>query len=260
MENAMLSEFLDFCRRNLDHSFAQNFQDLFGLWAAGGKSDGYFVEFGVMSGRNFSNTYMLEKLGWQGIVSEPHPDFMKPILACRDCFYTPRCVFDTTGDTIQFRMVVGRPAMSGIGETQLDDDKADYRNKYNTVDVETVTLNDLLDEFEAPDVVDFISIDTEGSELRILNAFDFTRRRIRSFCIEHNFAQREALAALMKVNSYVRLFPALSAHDDWWILREELDGLGPLDLLVSKQFNEIFEIDLPRRRATLEAFAQQNRA
>ena len=69
----MIKQFTQFCLNNIENSFGQNFQDLFGLWVSGGARSGYFVEFGALNGREFSNTYLLEKLGWGGIVAEPHP-------------------------------------------------------------------------------------------------------------------------------------------------------------------------------------------
>lgn len=247
-----LSAFLAFARANVDHSFAQNFQDLFGLFIGSGRRDGYFVEFGALGGREFSNTYTLEKLGWAGIVAEPHPDYAKHVERNRTCHFSRLCVFDTSGDTVTFRIVKGRPAMSGIAATQLNDDKAEFRNQYREVDVETITLNDLLDAYDAPPVIDFVSIDTEGSEARILSAFDFSRRCIRSFCIEHNHVQRETLAAIMRAAGYKRVFEEVSAHDDWWILETATPPQTSPSLLVGTFFSEVFETNLATRREMLE--------
>ena len=253
---SMLTRFVEFCRRNIEGSFAQNYQDLFALWVASGSRSGYFVEFGVMNGRAFSNSYMLEKLGWSGIVSEPHPGCAKGILANRTCHFSPLCVFDKTGFTVPFRIVNGRPAMSGIGETQLNDDKAELRNNFREVNVQTITLNDLLSKYKAPETIDFVSIDTEGSEERILGAFDFGAHRIRSFCIEHNYIQQKTIATIMHRQGYVRLFPELSAHDDWWVLDSEIHALGDVDLELSRYFVEIFDNGLEKRRQRLERIAE----
>ena len=52
------------------------------------------------------------------------------------------------------------------------------------IDVESVTLKDLLRRFGI-DHVDFLSIDTEGSEYEILEAFDFSVP-IRAITVENN--------------------------------------------------------------------------
>ena len=39
--------------------------------------------------------------------------------------------------------------------------------------METVTLDDLLDEYHAPDIIDYMSIDTEGSEFHVLKRLKF---------------------------------------------------------------------------------------
>lgn len=93
----MIEHFLTFCRENLEQSFSQKFQDLFGLWAAGGRTDGYFVEFGALNGRDFSNSYMLEKYGWSGIISEPHPDYKQRMHEVRRCHISTLCVYDQMG-------------------------------------------------------------------------------------------------------------------------------------------------------------------
>lgn len=250
----MLYSFLEFCRDNLRHSFAQNFQDLFALWVSGGKRDGYFVEFGALNGRDFSNTYMLEKLGWNGIVAEPHPSYADKVPAVRNCHFSTKCVYDKTGDTVEFRTVVGRPALSAIGATQLNDSKSQLRSNYNSVQVSTITLNDLLDEYAAPYDIDFISIDTEGSESKILSAFDFGKRRIRSFCIEHNSEQRAQLTKIMKDAGYENVFPEVSGHDDWWILADEVSKLPQrVNLDVSQYSQEVFDTALNRRQSLLDS-------
>lgn len=249
----MLADFLGFCERNLDRSFAQSFQDLFALWASGGARTGYFVEFGALNGRTFSNTYILEKLGWTGIVAEPHPDYAAVIPKARTCHFSPLCVFDKSGEQIPFRVVAGRPAMSGIGDTQLDD-KPEFRNNFREVQVRSITLNDLLDQYKAPAEIDFISIDTEGSETRIMSAYDFGKRRVKSFCIEHNHIQREQLAEIMTAHGYQRVFPEISGHDDWWVLNSLVGSLGPVPLNLADHLSEVFDTGLVQRRAALARF------
>lgn len=251
METRHLQDFLEFCRRNLPSSFAQNFQDLFALWLFNGKQHGYFVEFGALNGRDFSNSYTLEKAGWDGIVAEPHPDFIERVRAVRNCHVCDLCVYDSSGLIVEFRTVVGRPALSAIGETQLDDNKSALRERYRSHPVRTISLGDLLDHYSAPDDIDFISIDTEGSEARILSSFDFKRRLVRSFCIEHNDVQRSQLAAIMRGHGYQNIFPAISGHDDWWIHESVRLPESTADVQISSLISETFEQGLTHRRKVL---------
>ena len=47
------------------------------------------------------------------------------------------------------------------------------RRRARRYDVTTVSLGDLLDRHNAPATIDYLSIDTEGSEFAILEAYDF---------------------------------------------------------------------------------------
>ena len=99
-----------------------------------------------------------------------------------------------------------------------DHNEAAMRSNNRAVPVETVSLNDLLDEYAAPDEIDYMSVDTEGSELEILSAFDFGRRHVKLFSIEHNFTPlRAEIHALMTLKGYVRRFPEFTRFDDWYV-------------------------------------------
>ncbi len=84
--------------------------------------------------------------------------------------------------------------------------------------VETITLNELLESYSAPSHIDYISIDTEGSEYSILKACDFNRWSFGVLTVEHNFlAQRDKIHELLASHGYKRILSHISEHDDWYI-------------------------------------------
>ena len=59
----------------------------------------------------------------------------------------------------------------------------------------------------APKTIDYLSIDTEGSELEILSAFDFSAYHVRIITVEHNYSpMRGKLHDLLTSNSFTRAF------------------------------------------------------
>ena len=70
--------------------------------------------------------------------------------------------------------------------------------------------------------IDYISIDTEGSEFEILKNFDFKKRNIEIFTIEHNFIEekRDKIFKIMTKNDYKRVFENLSHWDDWYVRKD----------------------------------------
>ena len=93
------------------------------------------------------------------------------------------------------------------------------RNESNTVEVETISLNDLIEKNTSNKNIDYISIDTEGSEYEILKNFDFKKYSVEIFTVEHNFIEkkRKAIFDLLNSNNYLRVFTDISQWDDWYI-------------------------------------------
>ena len=64
--------------------------------------------------------------------------------------------------------------------------------------------------------VDFASIDTEGSEFEILEAFDFKRYPFKVITCEHNFTPaREKIHGLLTAAGYVRKYEKVSDFQDF---------------------------------------------
>ena len=87
-----------------------------------------------------------------------------------------------------------------------------------TYSVETVSLNDLLSQNGAPKRIDFLSLDTEGSELEILETFDFDTWDVRLIVVEHNFTEaRQKIYDLLTSKGYERRLETLSDVDDFYV-------------------------------------------
>lgn len=213
-------DFIGFCLPRLMLSRAQILQDLFALYQTGEKRGGFFVEFGATDGVTGSNSHMLEThYGWTGIVAEPARGWHEALDANRHCIIDHRCVSGRSGDLVMFNQAPNLE-LSTIDRYADTDGHAASRRRGERYPVETVSLDDLLEQHGAPADIDYLSVDTEGSELAILSNFDFARFRPRVITVEHNFSpNRAGLFTLLTCNGYDRLSVDISQMDDWYVRR-----------------------------------------
>ncbi|QKQ25912.1 FkbM family methyltransferase [Candidatus Reidiella endopervernicosa] len=185
--------------------------------ATGFKTNGYFVEFGASDGIKFSNTYLLEKeYGWQGILAEPGKIWHTDLANNRDAAVDHSCVWSSSHDTLSFTEA-DVATLSTISKFSDHDHHAKTRKESTTYEVKTLSLNDLLEKHNAPRQIDYLSIDTEGSEFEILNSFNFDKYEISIITCEHNFTRnREQIFNLLSRHGYRRKFTTLSKFDDWY--------------------------------------------
>jgi hypothetical protein len=82
----------------------------------------------------------------------------------------------------------------------------DAEGRPATVQRTARTVGSVLRECAAPRIIDYWSLDTEGSELAILNSFPFHEYAFRVLTVEHNrLSSREQLRALLERNGYRRI-------------------------------------------------------
>lgn len=197
-------------------SCAQLGQDLWVLEQLGWKRDGFFVEFGATDGVLLSNSLLLEKhFGWRGICAEPNPRLFQRLQQNRTCILSPACVYRSSGERMRFVLA---DAFGGLEDLGQDDQHVDKRKAYaavgDLIEVTTTSLMDLLAQHDAPAVIDYLSIDTEGSELVILEGVDWNRYQFRCITVEHNFTdQRQGIQMVLEAQGYQR---QEAQWDDWY--------------------------------------------
>lgn len=204
--------------QSLRKSKSQLRQDLFVLSQLDFKKNGYFIEFGATNGIDLSNTYLLEKeFGWVGILAEPARCWHKNLQKNRDAHIEKKCVWRNSNSILDFNETEAAE-LSTINLFNNSDLHAEVRKTGKSYQVNTISLNDLLIKYNAPVEIDYMSIDTEGSEFEILNHFDFSKHKFNVITCEHNFTpMRDKIFKLLSDHGYVRKFQELSRFDDWYV-------------------------------------------
>lgn len=191
-------------------------QDMWVLEKTSYKRGGYFVEFGATNGILLSNTYLLEKeFAWRGLCAEPNPSSFLELKENRLCTVSNACIGAITGEQVEFIFAEAYGGMARDADNDNHKGKREaYRNAGDTAILTTISLHDFLTEHNSPKIIDYISIDTEGSEFSILETFPFEQWDIRLMTIEHNFTEkRPKIRRLLEARGYLC---QEAEYDDWY--------------------------------------------
>jgi FkbM family methyltransferase len=169
------------------------------LWVArdvfGFMPGGYFVDIGAADGVALSNSYALEKyLGWNGVCIEASPRAFARLQQRRNCRCLNVCLDETPGEV---RFVEERGFFGGIVGSDTDNPKATAGGAVITLP--TRVLGELLEAENAPSMFDYLSLDVEGAEERVMRGFPFDRYAFRCATIER---PSPALRQLLSSHGY----------------------------------------------------------
>ncbi len=90
----------------------------------------------------------------------------------------------------------------------------DNKSSYNSsITIKTVTLDHLLKELNSPTEIDYLSIDIEGAEERVLKKFPFNKYSFKCITIER---PTEFIRSILQENGYV-LIKEIPGFDCFYI-------------------------------------------
>lgn len=181
--------------------YSQLEQDKWVHSVLGNKENGYFIELGACDGLYLSNTLFFEEnLNWIGICIEPNENYYTELIKNRKCNTTDELIYSEKGKIVDFSYC---NALSGIIDNNVG---LINKNRIHSKKI-TTTLADVLDKFDAPNVIDYLSLDVEGQEYNILSTFNFDKYKFRCITVEHNAPhigsrQQNLIRELLEKNGY----------------------------------------------------------
>jgi len=143
---------------------------------------GYFVEVGACDGIGGSSCYQLEKKGWKGVCVEPNTKPFKSLIKNRKAICKNYCLSDKNEETIFLECAGLSTTIDSFLEKRSHFQKL---MKDGEVSIKkAVTLEELLEEVNAPKTIEFLAMDIEGNEFRVLKNFPFDKYKILAISLE----------------------------------------------------------------------------
>ena len=209
-----------FAINRIDVNISEKFKDIPG--------EKFYVEIGANDGVSQSNTKYLELYdGWKGILIEPIPSVFKKLQKNRAAYNffenSACCSFEFTSPYMSL-MYANLMTVSLEGESDLQDrlqhaivgaGSLDLADKIHKFTVKASTMNSILLKHGAPRVIDFLSLDVEGSEIEVLKGIDFHKFVFKYICVEtRSFETIEKFLASHEYEFLEKLTSGIS-HSDY---------------------------------------------
>lgn len=151
---------------------------------------GTCIDVGAGVGTERSNTYFFEKNRWTCLCIEPNPDLYKHMRMYRRLALNLACSsYDKKSVPFQVYVVNqdNQEAISSlVVDQRLVESHKEIINKTYEIQVEVKKLDTILSRINI-EKIDFVSIDTEGTELDVLQGFDIERWSPKLLVVENNF-------------------------------------------------------------------------
>ncbi len=156
---------------------------------------GFYIEAGAYDGIFQSNTKILQdKFNWKGILIEPSPATFSQLIKNRpNNIHINQCLVDYHHTSSTISGTFDNGPMSSVNN---------IRNTHaSMIDVPCIQLEKILDQSKV-DTIDFMSLDTEGYELNVLNGMNLNKYTPRYLLIEIYDVHKDKIFDYLKHFNY----------------------------------------------------------
>ena len=167
-------------------SYAQNHEDVLLNRCFRSQSSGFYIDVGAWEPVLHSVTHHFYELGWHGVNIEPVPEYFEMLVNARSRDVNLRCAVSDEGGDLPFSFVEGSGLSTprSLAERHVNDlAVGGFPTRVGAVPA--VTLADVCQAYVAVGQdVDFLKVDVEGWEAKVLSGADWERWRPRVVVVE----------------------------------------------------------------------------
>lgn len=209
-----MRNFLKFLDKNANVSYSQCGEDLIVDFVLSwmGISEVSYLDLGANDPQRFNNTYRLYKKGHTGVLVEPDVALSKAIRTLRP---KDKCIASAVGVTDAPEVTFYKMSADTLSTTQSNTVDLYESNSEHCLDFEVkvphIHINALLAEYFPEKAPIFVSLDVEGLDLQLLEAWNFARWRPAVICVETlTYSQNKTatkvldIFKVMELNGYMQ--------------------------------------------------------
>jgi FkbM family methyltransferase len=164
------------------NSYSQEGEDMILRRIFENRANGFYVDVGAHHPKRFSNTYFFYKKGWKGINIDCNPGSMRLFQLFRKKDINLELAISNKFEQLKYHSYI-EPAINTFTPSIWD--KNNNHILLKTMEIETVTLEFVLSRFlKEGTAIDFISIDVEGMDFKVLKSNNWSKFRPKIVLVE----------------------------------------------------------------------------
>ena len=163
-------------------SYAMDNEDTAVLSYFKDKKNGFYVDVGCYHPIHRNNTYVLHKKNWNGINIDTSQfsielfDYLRP----DDLNYN--CAISNKNEFIK---LFYQKELSQLSTTERDQAETVFKGNIKEKEVQAFTLDEILNRDKYKNsIIDFLDIDVEGADLKVLEGLSFDKFKPELVCVE----------------------------------------------------------------------------
>jgi|TARA_Y100001949_G_C15901976_1_gene292967 FkbM family methyltransferase len=176
------------------------------------KKSGFYVDVGCYHPIHRNNTYLLHKQNWRGINIDVSQFSVELFDHLRPDDLNYNCAVSNKNETVKLFF---QKELSQLSTTENDQAKKVFQGNIKEKEIQAFTLDEILNRDKYKNVkIDFLNIDVEGADFKVLNGLSFQKFNPELICVEiHDKEIKESkIYNFLKDKNYQLIWSGVFSH------------------------------------------------
>ena len=176
------------------------------------KKSGFYVDVGCYHPIHRNNTYLLYKKNWRGINIDVSQFSVELFDHLRPDDLNYNCAVSNKNETVKLFF---QKELSQLSTTENDQAKKVFQGNIKEKEIQAFTLDEILNRDKYKNVkIDFLNIDVEGADFKVLDGLSFQKFNPELICVEiHDKEIKESkIYNFLKDKNYQLIWSGVFSH------------------------------------------------
>ena len=176
------------------------------------KKSGFYVDVGCYHPIHRNNTYLLYKQNWRGINIDVSQFSVELFDHLRPDDLNYNCAVSNKNETVKLFF---QKELSQLSTIENDQAKKVFQGNIKEKEIQAFTLDEILNRDKYKNVkIDFLNIDVEGADFKVLNGLSFQKFNPELICVEiHDKEIKESkIYNFLKDKNYQLIWSGVFSH------------------------------------------------